>query len=90
MQKAFYIICAAMAIGLARTADAVDWQFTGATNRAAVATQSGMIAGEFNSVLSRACTIAVSGEFDSRYPSIVRSDGYNMRSDAAGALIIFR
>ena len=79
-----------LAIGLARTADAVDWQFTGATNRTFVATRSGTIAGTFNSAVPAVRLADVDGEFDSRLPFAIRSDGYNMRSDAAGSLIIFR
>ena len=55
-------------------ASAVDWQFTGATNRTAVA--------------ARTCVI--SSEFDSQIPSTVLLSGCNMRSDAVGTLILFR
>ena len=84
------LICAALAIGLVCTADAVDWQFTGATNRTFVAARSGTIAGTFNSVVPAARLADVDSEFDSRLPSIARGDGYNMRTDAAGVLILFR
>ena len=91
MRQTFYnVICAALAVGLARTADAVDWQFTGATNRTFVAVRSGTIATEFNSIVPAACRGDFVGEFDSRIPSAVRSVGHNMRSDAAGTMIIFR
>ena len=91
MRQTFYVLIGiALAVGLARSADAVDWQFTGATNRTFVAARSGTIAGTFNSVVPAVRLADVDGEFDSRLPSVVRSDGYNMRSDAAGALIIFR
>ena len=55
-------------------ASAVDWQFTGATNRTAAVTR----------------TCVISSEFDSQIPSTVRLSGYNMRSDAVGTLILFR
>ena len=75
MWQTFYIVIgAALAVGLARTAEAVDWQFTGATNRTAV--------------VARTCVI--SSEFDSQIPSTVLLSGYNMRSDAVGTLILFR
>ena len=53
---------------------AVDWQFTGATNRTAA--------------VSLSCVI--SGEFDSQIPSTVLLSGCNMQSDAVGTLILFR
>ena len=96
MRQTFYIVIGvALAFGLARTADAVDWQFTGATNRTAAVTRtcvarSGTIATEFNSVVPAARRGDFVGEFDSRVPSAVRSVGHNMRSDAAGIMIIFR
>ena len=91
MRRIQHIIAAiALAVGLAHIADAVDWQFTGATNRTFVAVQSGVIAGAFNSVVPAVRLAGVDGEFDSRLPSVVRGEGYNMRSDAAGSLIIFR
>ena len=91
MRQTFCIVIgAALAVGLARTAEAVDWQFTGATNRTFVAVRSGTIATEFNSVVPAMRLADVDGEFDSRLPSAIRSDGYNMRSDAAGTMIIFR
>ena len=91
MWQTFYIVIgAALAVGLPRTADAVDWQFTGATNRTFVAARSSTIATEFNSIVPAACRGDFVGEFDSRIPSAVRSDGYNMRSDAAGSMIILR
>ena len=55
-------------------ASAVDWQFTGATNRTAV--------------VARTCVI--SSEFDSQISSTVLLSGCNMRSDAVGTLILFR
>ena len=55
-------------------ASAVDWQFTGATNRTAA--------------VARTCVI--SSEFDSQIPSTVLLSGRNMRSDAVGTLILFR
>lgn len=91
MRQTFYIVIGvALAVGLARTADAVDWQFTGATNRTFVATRSGTIATEFNSVVPAARRGNFVGEFDSRIPAAVRSVGHNMRSDAAGIMIFFR
>ena len=91
MRQTLYIpIGLALAVGPARTADAVDWQFTGATNRTFAAAQSCTITGTFNSVVPAMRLADVDGEFDSRLPSAIRSDGYNMRSDAAGSLIIFR
>ena len=91
MRQTFCIVIgAALAVGLARTAEAVDWQFTGATNRTFVAVRSGTIAGTFNSAVPAVRLADVDGEFDSRLPSAIRSDGYNMRSDAAGTMIIFR
>ena len=65
----------AIAAGFAPfAASAVDWQFTGATNRTAAVTR----------------TCAISSEFDSQIPSTVLLSGYNMRSDAIGTLIQFR
>ena len=91
MRQTFYIVIGvALAVGLARTADAVDWQFTGATNRTFVAVRSGTIATEFNSVVPAARRGDFVGEFDSRIPNAVVSGGHNMRSDTAGVLIIFR
>jgi hypothetical protein len=91
MRQPFYILIGiALTVGIARTADAVDWQFTGATNRTFVAVRSGTIATEFNSVVPAMRLADVDGEFDSRLPSAIRSDGHNMRSDAAGTMIIFR
>ena len=91
MRQTFCIVIgAALAVGLARTAEAVDWQFTDATNRTFVAVRSGTIATEFNSVVPAARWGDFVGEFDSRIPSAVRSVGHNMRSDAAGTMIIFR
>ena len=55
-------------------ANAVDWQFTGATNRTCVATRS----------------VTINGAFDSRIPSVIRINGCNMRSDKSGLMIIFR
>jgi len=66
--------CAALAIGLAHSSAAVDWQFTGATDRTAAVS------------LVR----VISSEFDSQIPSTVLLTGRNMRSDAIGTLIIFR
>lgn len=64
--------CAALAIGLAHSSAAVDWQFTGATNRTAAVS----------------VTRAISGEFDSQIPSTVLLEGLNMRSDVMGLVII--
>ena len=91
MRKTLYILIGiVLTVGIARTADAVDWQFTGATNRTFVAVRSGTITGTFNSVVPAVHLADVDGEFDSRIPSVMRSNGYNMRSDAAGSMIIFR
>ena len=91
MRQPFYILIGiALTVGIARTADAVDWQFTGATNRTFVAARSGTIATEFNSIVPVARRGDFVGEFDSRLPSAIRSAGYNMRSDAAGIMIILR
>ena len=68
------LVCAICAIVLSIPAAAVDWQFTGATNRTAAASLS--------------CVIV--GEFDSQIPSTVLLAGRNMRSDAVGTLILFR
>ena len=65
---------ASLALMLMLPVWAVDWQFTGATNRTAV--------------VARTC--ALSGEFDSQIPSTVLLSGRNMRSDAVGTLILFR
>ena len=91
MRQTLYIMVGiALAVGPTRTADAVDWQFTGATNRTFAAARSGTIAGTFNSVVPAVRLTDVDGEFDSRLPSVVQSAGCNMRSDAAGILVIFR
>jgi hypothetical protein len=91
MRKTLYILIGlALAVGLARTADAVDWQFTGATNRTFAAASSGTIDSAFNSVIPAELPGDLDGEFDSRLPSVVRSAGYNMRSDKGGLMIIFR
>ena len=75
MRKTCKILVGAMcAIVLSIPAAAVDWQFTGATNRTAA--------------VSLSCVIA--GEFDSQVPSTVLLAGRNMRSDAVGTLILFR
>jgi len=75
MRKTCQILVGAMcAIALSIPAVAVDWQFTGATNRTAA--------------VSLSCVIA--GEFDSQIPSTVLLAGRNMRSDAVGTLILFR
>lgn len=68
------LTCAVLAGAMPMVAGAVDWQFTGATNRTAAVT------------LSR----AISGEFDSQIPSTVLLTGRNMRSDALGTMILFR
>ena len=68
------ILCAAFAAGASIPAVAVDWQFTGATNRTAA--------------VSLSC--GISGEFDSQIPSTVLLTGRNMRSDAVGAIFLFR
>ena len=83
-------VCAALAVGLALSAGAVDWQFTGATNRTFAAASSGSIDSAFNSVIPAELPGDLDGEFDSRLPSVVRSAGYNMRSDKGGLMIIFR
>ena len=91
MRQTFYIVIgAALAVGLPRTADAVDWQFTGATNRTFAASCTSSFTGEFNSIVPGSRLSAVEGEFDSRIPNAVVSGGHNMRSDTAGVLIIFR
>ena len=82
--------CAVLAVGLTFPAGGVDWQFTGATNRTFTASCAGSFAGAFNSNVPGARQSAFEGEFDSRIPNAAASGGYNMRSDAAGALIIFR
>ena len=75
MRETYQILtCAVLAGAMSMAAWAVDWQFTGATNRTAAVT------------LSR----AISGEFDSQIPSTVLLAGRNMRSDAIGIMIIFR
>jgi len=75
MRKTCQILVGAMcAIALSIPAVAVDWQFTGATNRTAV--------------VARTCVI--SSEFDSQISSTVLLSGCNMRSDAVGTLILFR
>ena len=89
-KKSSALALAAVTAGHALSLGAVDWQFTGATNRTFVAVGSGAIAGPFNSVVPAACPADVTGEFDSRLPSAVLSEGYNMRSDAAGTYILFR
>ena len=66
------IVSAVFAVAL--PASALDWQFTGATNRTAA--------------VSLSCVMA--GEFDSQIPSTVIFSGCNMRSDAVGNLILFR
>ena len=66
--------CAIMAAGFVLSANAVDWQFTGATNRTFAASSAA----------------AIAGDFDSRVPNAVVRGGCNMRSDAVGVLIIFR
>lgn len=68
------LVCAVCAMGLTIPVAAVDWQFTGATNRTAV--------------VARTCVI--SSEFDSQISSTVLLSGCNMRSDAVGTLILFR
>lgn len=82
--------CAVLAFGLTFPAGGVDWQFTGATNRTFTASCAGSFAGVFNSNVPGARQSDFEGEFDSRIPNAAVSGGYNMRSDAAGALIIFR
>ena len=82
--------CAILAVGLALSSGAVDWQFTGATNRTFAASCAGTFAGEFNSNVPGARLSDFEDEFDSRIPNAAVSGGHNMRSDAAGALIIFR
>lgn len=82
--------CAVLAFGLTFPAGGVDWQFTGATNRTFTASCTGSFTGVFNSNVPGARLSDFEGEFDSRIPNAAISGGYNMRSDAAGALIIFR
>ena len=82
--------CAVLAFGLTFPAVGVDWQFTGTTNRTFAASCTGSFTGEFNSNVPGARLSVVEGEFDSRIPNAAVSDGHNMRSDAAGVLIIFR
>ena len=55
-------------------ASAVDWQFTGATNRTAAVAHS----------------CAISSEFDSRLPPTILIAGRNFRSDACGSVFVFR
>ena len=83
-------VCAALAVGLAFSAGAVDWQFTGATNRTFAASCAGTFAEEFNSNVPGSRQSAFEGDFDSRIPNAAVSGGHNLRSDTAGTFIIFR
>ena len=82
--------CAILAVGLALSSGAVDWQFTGATNRTFAASSAAAIVGAFNSNVPGTRQSDFEGDFDSRIPNAVVSGGHNLRSDAAGTLIIFR
>ena len=68
------VLLASAAVFASCGAFAVDWQFTAATNRTAAVVR----------------TCVITSEFDSQIPSTVLLTGRNMRSDAVGALILFR